>query len=104
MGATPTEADVETRWRLRGLGYEFCNCQPGCTCNFSGFPTSLDDSCKALVVVAIEEGSCGDVDLSRVRAAAIIDWPKAIHDGNGKAVFVVPPSTTDAQVNCLAQI
>jgi hypothetical protein len=35
---------------------------------------------------------------------ALIDWPKAIHDGNGKAVFVVPPAVTDEQLNCLAQI
>jgi hypothetical protein len=104
MAVTPTEGDVKTKWMLKGLGYEFCNCQPGCTCNFSGFPTSADNSCKALVAMAIKEGSCGDVDLSGVRAAAIIDWPKAIHDGNGKVVFVVPPSTTDEQINCLAQI
>jgi hypothetical protein len=33
-----------------------------------------------------------------------LDWPKAIHDGGGKAVFVVEPSTTDEQINCLSQI
>ena len=35
---------------------------------------------------------------------AIIDWPKAIHDGNGRAVFVVPPEVTEEQLGCLAQI
>jgi hypothetical protein len=34
--------------------------------------------------------------------AAILDWPKAIHDRNGKAVFIVPPSVTDAQLEVLA--
>jgi len=93
-----------TKWNLKGIGYEFCNCNPGCTCNFSGFPTSSDGSCKAFVASRIEEGRCGDVDLSGLTVAAIIDWPKAIHDGGGKAVFVVPPAVTDEQLNVLAQI
>ena len=93
-----------TEWRLKGKGYEFCNCQPGCTCNFSGFPTSPDGSCKAAVGTHIVEGHCGDVDLSGIKAVAIIDWPKAIHDGNGKAVFVVPPAVSEEQVGLLAQI
>jgi hypothetical protein len=49
-------------------------------------------------------GSCGEVDLSGVKCAAVVDWPKAIHEGNGRCVFVVDPATTDAQVNALAQI
>ena len=41
--------ETTTKWYLKGRGYEFCNCAPGCTCNFSGFPSSKDGSCKALV-------------------------------------------------------
>lgn len=99
-----TVTEVETKWRLRGTGYEFCNCVPGCTCNFSGFPSSRDGSCKAFVGNFIDEGFCGDVDLAGLKAIAILDWPKAIHDGGGKAVFVVEPEATEAQINCLAQI
>ena len=96
--------ETTTTLRLKGTGYEFCNCQPGCTCNFNGFPTSPDGSCKAAVANRITEGNCGDVDLSGVTALMIIDWPKAIHDGNGKAVFVVPPEVSDQQLDALAQI
>ena len=99
-----TTTETTTAWRLRGKGYEFCNCQPGCTCNFSGFPTSPDGSCKAAVANHIVEGNCGDVDLSGIKAIAILDWPGAIHDGNGKAVFVVPPAVSDDQLGCMAQI
>jgi hypothetical protein len=99
-----TATETTTAYRLKGKGYEFCNCQPGCTCNFSGFPTSPDGSCKAAVGVHIAEGHCGDVSLDDIKAVAIIDWPKAIHDGNGKAVFVAPPAVTDEQLGCLAQI
>lgn len=101
---TTTEAEPTTRWTLSGVGYEYCNCNPGCTCNFSGFPSSSDGSCKALVANVIREGRCGDVDLAGVTAVAIIDWPHAIHDGNGRAVFVVAPETTDDQIGALSQI
>ena len=99
-----TATGTTTAYRLKGKGYEFCNCQPGCTCNFSGFPTSPDGSCKAAVGTHIVEGHCGDVALNDIKAVAIIDWPKAIHDGTGRAVFVVPPAVTDEQLGCLAQI
>ncbi len=99
-----TATETTTAWRLKGTGYEFCNCQPGCTCNFSGFPTSPDGSCKAAVGNRIVEGHCGDVDLSGIDAVALIDWPGPIHDGGGKAVFVVPPEVTDDQLGAMAQI
>lgn len=101
---TVTDAPPTTSWSLSGVGYEFCNCQPGCTCNFSGFPTSSDNSCKAMVANVMTSGHCGDVDLSGVTAVAVIDWPRAIHDGGGKAVFVVEPATTEEQIGALAQI
>lgn len=99
-----TSTATRTQYELAGTGYEFCNCQPGCTCNFSGFPTSSDGSCKALVANVITSGRCGDVDLAGVTAVAAIDWPKAIHDGQGRAVFIVGPDTSDAQVGALSQI
>jgi hypothetical protein len=95
---------VATRWSIRGKGYEFCNCDFGCGCNFAGFPNSKDGSCRALVGVVIENGDCGGVSLAGVKCAALVIWPKAIHEGNGKAVFVVDPSTSDDQVQALAQI
>lgn len=101
---TITDAPTTTRWSLSGVGYEYCNCKPGCTCNFSGFPSSSDGSCKALVANVIREGRCGDVDLAGVTAVAIMDWPQAIHDGNGRAVFVVAPETSDEQIGALSQI
>jgi hypothetical protein len=100
MSATATA----TQWALKGRGYEFCNCDFGCGCNFGGFPNSKDGSCRALVGMAIDSGACGDVDLSGLKCAAILEWPKAIHEGNGKCVFIVEPATTDEQVQALAQI
>lgn len=95
---------TKTSWAMRGHGYEFCNCDFGCGCNFGGFPNSKDGSCRAFVGCHILSGSAGDVDLSGVKCAAIFSWPKAIHEGNGKAVFVVDPSTTDKQIEMLGPI
>ena len=39
----PTTATA-TRWALKGQGYEFCNCDFGCACNFGSFPNSKDGS------------------------------------------------------------
>jgi hypothetical protein len=44
------------------------------------------------------------VNLSKVKCAAILDWPKAIHEGHGKCVFVVEPTATDQQIEALGQI
>jgi hypothetical protein len=89
---------------MRGEGYEFCNCDFGCGCNFGGFPNSKDGSCHALVGFTVSKGRCGSVDLAGVKGAGIFLWPKAIHLGNGKAAFIVDPATTDPQVDALSQI
>ncbi len=96
--------ETATQWTLKGTGYEFCNCDFGCGCNFAGFPNSKDGSCRALVGMVIRKGHCGDVDLSGLKCAALVAWPKAIHEGNGKCVFVVEPGTTDEQIGGLSQI
>ena len=97
-------AATGTSWALKGQGYEFCNCDFGCGCNFGGFPNSKDGSCRAFVGMAIDSGSCGSVDLSGVKCAAIVAWPKAIHEGHGQCVFVVEPTATDKQIEALGQI
>jgi hypothetical protein len=93
-----------TRWHMTGHGYEFCNCDFGCGCNFGGFPNSKDGSCHALVGFTVSRGECGEVDLAGVKGAGIFLWPKAIHEGNGKAAFIVDPTVSDKQVEALAQI
>ena len=67
-----TATEQRTRWYLKGRGYEFCNCLPGCGCNFHGSPTSSDGSCQAMVGNEVVEGRCGDVDLSGAKAIAVI--------------------------------
>lgn len=99
-----TTNTTNTEWSMTGRGYEFCNCDFGCGCNFGGFPNSADGSCRALVGLDIDKGTIGDVKVDGLKCAAIVDWPRAIHEGNGKCVFVVEPSTTEEQINALSQV
>lgn len=87
---------------MSGHGYEFCNFGGGC--NFGGFPNSKGGSCRALVGFPVTKGRCGDTDLAGVKGAGIFVWPKAIHEGNGKAAFIVEPATTDRPVEVLSRL
>lgn len=88
-------------WRIKARYYEACNCAYGCPCNFNGFPTH--GNCTGIVAFAVDEGERDGVDLSGLNVAAAADWPKAIHDGNGKmAVFI--DSASDDQREAIIPI
>ena len=96
------QAATTTKWHYKGTYLEYCNCAYGCPCNFSGFPTH--GNCRAVVALKVDEGECGDVDLSGATLVGIADWPKAIHDGNGTMAVFFDPSTTEEQRNALGAI
>lgn len=96
-------AMTKTAWRLRGTDLELCNCDPGCGCNFRGFPSSPEGNCEAFVVAAIEEGNFGDIDLSGAKVAWALWWPGPIHGGHGKGHAYVD-CQTDEQYEKLAEI
>jgi hypothetical protein len=54
--------------------------------------------------MVIDSGSCGGVDLTGIRCAAILSWPKAIHQGHGQCVFIVEPTAAETQIEALGLI
>ena len=61
---------------------ETFNCDHGCPCNFSGFPTY--GCCRALVLDHIQDGNYGDyIRLDGLDIIHAVSWLKAIHEGNG---------------------
>ena len=44
-----TAIETKTDWSLRGTGYEFCNCQPGCTCKVRPVQRLLVDHRETLL-------------------------------------------------------
>ena len=102
MVEAASESATRTPYRVRVHWLETCNCDPGCNCNFGGFPDH--GKCEALVGMEVAEGNYGDVDLAGVRAVVAVWWPKAIHEGEGKAVLFVDESARPEQVEGLGAI
>ena len=71
-------------WRIRGTYLEFCNCDPGCGCNFRGLPTSPEGNCQAVISHVIEEGSRDGLDLAGAKVSWALWWPGPIHDKGGR--------------------
>ena len=92
-----------TDWRIAGTYIEFCNCDPGCGCNFRGFPTSPEGNCEAILTHVIEDGSFDGLSLAGTRVAWLLWWPGAIHDkgGNGHAYV---DCETDEQYDALRRM
>jgi hypothetical protein len=90
-------------WRLRGTDLEFCNCDPGCGCNFRGFPSSPEGNCEAFVANVVDEGQYDGLDLAGVKVAWALWWPGPIHEGNGHGHAYVD-CETDEQFGALRTI
>jgi hypothetical protein len=71
-------------WRVSGTQLEFCNCDPGCACNFDGFPNSAEGNCEGWGLDMIEDGHYDRLDLAGAKVASAFWWPGPIHDGRGR--------------------
>jgi hypothetical protein len=89
-------------WRIAGTYIEFCNCDPGCGCNFHGLPNSPEGNCQAVISHVIESGSSDGVDLAGAKASWALWWPGAIHEGNGRGHAYI--DATDEQYEALSRI
>ncbi|HXV45172.1 MAG TPA: DUF1326 domain-containing protein [Nitrososphaera sp.] len=90
------------KWNLNMDYVETCNCDYGCPCNFSGFPT--DGFCRAIVLYHIKSGSFGNVRLDEIDVIYVGSWPKAIHEGNGTMQLFIGKQTTEDQRKAIVQI
>jgi hypothetical protein len=52
----------------------------------------------------VTEGHFDGVDLAGTKWAAIVHWPKALHDGNGTLEALIDEGASDEQRNALGQI
>jgi hypothetical protein len=72
-------APASPNWSIECDYLKSCNCDFGCSCNFSGFPNF--GRCEALV--GIRGGNYGQTPLDGLDFIYAASWPKAIHQGNG---------------------
>ncbi len=90
-------------WRLKADYVETCNCDYGCPCNFSGFPSN--GFCRSLILYHIQNGSYGqDMNLDGLDAVYAASWPKAIHEGNGTMQLFITQKANEQQRKALVNI
>jgi hypothetical protein len=79
-----------------------CNCDPGCPCDFNQRPTQ--GHCEGMVGMHVTKGHFEDVDLTGVTFGGTVQWPGALHEGNGAVQPIVDDKTTEEQRNAIFQI
>jgi hypothetical protein len=90
-------------WHIKADYVESCNCDYGCPCNFSAFPTY--GFCRALVLYHIKEGNYGDnIDLNGLEVIYTVSWPKAIHEGNGTMQLFIAKNSNENQRQAIVNI
>jgi hypothetical protein len=82
-------------WHLNGKVLVACNCNWGCPCNFNAPPTS--GKCEGGWSWHVEEGAFGDVRLDGLNFSVFVNWPGAIHEGNGEGVVLIDERADVAQ-------
>ncbi|MGH9338040.1 MAG: DUF1326 domain-containing protein [Acidobacteriota bacterium] len=102
MAQSATTPTTQKPYRIKVHNLECCNCNHGCNCQFGGFPD--DGHCEAILAYEVIDGHYGDVDLKGTKALIGVQWPKAIHEGHGKAVLFVDEAARPEQVEGIAMI
>jgi hypothetical protein len=89
-------------WMIKGPELGTCNCDWGCPCQFNALPTR--GNCRAVLALRVDEGHFGDVRLDGLKAAAILAWPGAIHEGHGEALAIIDERADEQQREALQKI
>jgi hypothetical protein len=89
-------------WTLEGTVVIACNCDYGCPCNFNALPTQ--GKCEGGWTWHVESGRYGDVVLDDLNFSVYVNWPGAIHEGNGEAVILVDERADEAQRRAIAAL
>lgn len=89
-------------WNMKADYVETCNCEYGCPCNFSGFPTY--GFCQSIILFHIISGSYVNTKLDGLDFITALSWPKAIHEGNGTALLFITNKASEEQRQALIQI
>ena len=82
-------------WELKGTVIVACNCDYGCPCNFNARPTA--GKCEGTWTWHVERGTFGETSLDNLNFTVCVNWPGAIHEGNGEALILVDERADEAQ-------
>lgn len=82
-------------WSLKGTVIVACNCDYGCPCNFNALPTT--GKCEGGWTWNVDRGTYDGVALDGLSFSVYVNWPGAIHEGDGEAVILVDERADDEQ-------
>jgi len=91
-----------SNWKLAGRVVIACNCDWGCPCNFNALPSR--GNCEGGWIWAIETGTIESVPVDSLGVALYAAWPRAIHEGGGKAVAYVDERADERQRAALVKL
>ena len=89
-------------WSLTGTVIVACNCDYGCPCNFNALPTT--GKCEGGWTWHVEHGAYDGVALDGLTFSVYVNWPGAIHEGDGEAVILVDERADDAQRRAVEEL
>lgn len=93
---------MNERWHLSGQVLVACNCDWGCPCNFNALPTA--GKCEGGWTWHVEEGSFNDTSLGGLNFSVYVNWPGAIHEGNGEALILVDERASEDQRSAIERL
>jgi hypothetical protein len=82
-------------WTMSGTVLISCNCAYGCPCNFNALPTS--GKCEGEWTWQVDKGSYDGTELAGVIFTIAVNWPGAIHEGNGEGLLLVDDKASSEQ-------
>ena len=89
-------------WGVKGNVLIACNCDWGCPCNFNAPPTH--GNCQGGWIWQIETGHVDGARLDGLCVALFAKWPRAIHEGGGRAVCYIDERADAAQRAALTKV
>jgi hypothetical protein len=95
-------ATEKPAWNLKGTVLVACNCDYGCPCNFNAPPSR--GKCEGGWTWLVSEGSFAGVPLDGLSFSVYVNWPGAIHEGNGEALILVDERADDRQHQAIATL
>jgi hypothetical protein len=93
---------MSERWHLTGQVIVTCNCDWGCPCNFNALPTH--GKCEGGWTWHVDKGSFNDTKLDGLNFSVYVNWPAAIHEGNGEALILIDESASAEQRTAIEKL
>lgn len=87
---------------LKGTVLISCNCEYGCPCNFNALPSH--GHCEGHWTWHVDKGEIDGVSVDGLNFTLCVDWPGAIHEGDGEALVLVDDRANDEQREALRRL